>query len=185
MTKTQNTNVLSKEKLFNDYVKQFEKLITKFVYQYNIPNYSKDDIQQEILIKLWEAIETHDETRGAFITYFYRVANNHLINLTKSNKQDSYLDEDFYDLDRQDLFKTDEDIEKQDRQKVIMDMIWDYLSTHKYGKIMRWYYIGKMSVSRIADIEKVTNDAIQRRLRKIHKDLKEHFGEETLRDYFK
>lgn len=184
MTNTTDTNALSKEQLFNDYVKQFEKLITKFVYQYNIPNYSKDDIEQEILIKLWEAMDTHDQDKGAFITYFYRVANNHLINLTKANKQDTYLDDNVYDLDRQELFKTDEDIEKQDRQKVISDMIWDYLATHKYGKIMRWHYIGKMSVNRIGEIEKVSGSAIQKRLYKTYNDLKEHFGEQTLRDYF-
>lgn len=184
MSDTTITNALSKEQLFNDYVKQFEKLITKFVYQYNIPNYSKDDIEQEILVKLWEAMDTHDQDKGAFITYFYRVANNHLINLTKANKYDNYLDEGMYDLDRQDLFKTDEDIEKQDKQKVISDMVWDYLATHKYGKIMRWHYIGKMSVKRIADIEKVSIYTIYQKISKAHKDIKEHFGEQTLRDYF-
>ena len=184
MTDTTITNVLSKEQLFNDIIKKHEKLITKFVYKFNIPNYSKDDIQQEIHMKLWELLDTYDENRAAFITFFYRSIHNHLLALTYVNKQDTYLDNDVYNLDRQGMFATDEDIEKQDRQKVISDMIWDYLATHRHGKIMRWHYIGKMSVKRIAEIEERTINTIQKRLYKTYNELKEHFGEQTLRDYF-
>ena len=176
--------MLSKEKLFNDAIKKYEKLITKFVYKYNIPNYTKDDIEQEVLGKLWEVFDTYDETKGAFITYFYKIVSNHLLGLVYKNKQDTYLDNDVYDLDRQSMFATDEDIEKQDRQQVISDMIWDYLATHRFGKIMRWHYIGKMSIKRIAEIEGVIISTIQKRLYKTYDELKEHFGLETLRDYF-
>lgn len=184
MTNTTNTNALSKEQLFNNFVKKYEKLITKFAYKFNIPNYTKDDIEQEIHMKLWELLDTYDENRASFITFFYRSIHNHLLGLTYVNKQDTYLDDNVYHLDRQELFKTDEDIEQQDRQKIISDMIWDYLATHRHGKIMRWHYIGKMSIKRIAEIEKRTINTIQKRLYKTYDELQEHFGEDTLRDYF-
>lgn len=184
MTKTENTSVLSKEKLFNKYLKQYEKLITKFVYQFNIPNYTKDDIEQEILVKLWEAIDTHDESRGAFTTHFYTIVKYHLMNLSNENKEDTYLDNDIYDLDRQSMFATDEDIEKNDRQQVIKDMIWDYLATHRYGKLLRWHFIGKMSMKRIAEIENKTIPTIHLRFKRTYKDIVNEFGIDNLRDYF-
>jgi RNA polymerase sigma factor (sigma-70 family) len=184
MTDTTITNVLSKEQLFNETINKYEKLITKFVYKFNIPNYSKDDIQQEIHMKLWELLDSYDENRAAFITFFYRSIHNHLLALTYINKQDTYLDTDVYDLDRQDMFATDENIERADRQQVISDMIWDYLAKHRYGKIMRWHYIGKMSIKRIAEIEKRTINTIQQRFYRTYDDIRKDLGIDNLRDYF-
>jgi hypothetical protein len=82
------------------------------------------------------------------------------------------------------MFSTDEDIEKQDRQQVISDMIWDYLATHRYGKIMRWHYIGKMSIKRIAEIEKRTINTIQQRFYRTYDDIRSDLGIDNLRDYF-
>ena len=184
MTKTENTSALSNEKSFNELVKKYEKLITKFAYKFTITNFSRDDIEQEILTVLWETTKTYDESRGAFITYFYKVVNNHLLALTYKNKEVTYLDTDVYDLDRQNMFSTDEDIEKQDRQQVISDMIWDYLATHRYGKIMKWHYIGKMSIKRIAEIEKRTINTIQQRFYRTYDDIRSDLGIDNLRDYF-
>lgn len=178
---TPNTNTLSKEKSFDDIVKQYEKLITKMRNKYTVPNYSKDDIEQEVMMILWKAYNTFDETKGVTFThYFYRSFKYRLAYLINYNKQDTYLDTEVYDLDRQRMFRSTENIQRDHKQKELDDELWAFINTLKHGKTARFYYIGQMNLERIAEIEKVSPQAIHDRLKTIHRQLRKEFGEKII-----
>lgn len=49
-----------------------------------VPGYQLDDLEQELLVVLWECVRSYDPNRGAcFNTYFQRSAKNRMISLIR------------------------------------------------------------------------------------------------------
>lgn len=179
---TTNTNTLSKEKSFAEIVKQYEKFITKETNRYRVPNYSKDDIEQEIMMILWKAYNTYSEDRGATFThYLYKSLKFRMAYLINYNKQDTYLDTEVYDLDRQNMFQSEENIQRDHKQKELDKELWAFIDSLPNGKTARFYYIGEMNLERIAQIEKVSPQAIHDRLKTIHRQLRREFGDDIVK----
>ena len=181
MTKIENTSVLSKEKSFNEVVKQYEKLISKLTKKFGVANYTKDDIEQEIMMVLWNVYTTYTQERGSLTNYIIKSVNYRMAYLINYNKAiDHYIDNGEYDIDRKNMFKTDENIQKEHKQKELDKELWDYIATLKYGKTARFYYIGEMNLERIAKIEKISPQAVHDRLKRIWKQLYEKYGENII-----
>jgi RNA polymerase sigma factor (sigma-70 family) len=175
------TNALSKEKSFDEFIKQYERLITKLKSKFNVANYTKDDIEQEIMTTLWNVYNTYDGERSSLTHYIFKSINYRMAYLINYNKAtEHYIDDGKYDIDRKNMFKSDENIEKEHEQKELDKKLWDYVATLNYGKTARFYYIGEMNLERIAEIEKVSPQAIHDRLKRIWKQLYEKFGDDII-----
>ncbi len=53
--------------------KKYEKLIWKYVHQYNVPYYEQDDFFQEGLLMLHKAIMTFDESKNKTFTRYFEL----------------------------------------------------------------------------------------------------------------
>jgi len=181
VSNTHTINALSKEKSFDEVVKQYEKLISKLTRKFNVPNYTKDDIKQEIMTTLWNVYNTYDGQRSSLTHYIFKSINYRMAYLINYNKAtDHYIDDGEYDIDRKNMFKSDENIEKEHKQKELDKELWDYIATLKYGKTARFYYIGEMNLERIAEIEKVSLQAIHERLKTIWRQLHREYGDDII-----
>lgn len=173
-----NTNTSLKEKSFDEVAKQYEKLVSKLTKKYDVPNYTKDDIKQEVLMILWNAYNTYQEDKGVTFThYFIKSFKYKISRLITYNQEASYIDEEEYDLDKRNLFKSEENIERDHKQKELDKELWAFIDQMPNGRTARYYYIGKMTLERISQIEKVSPQAIHDRLKTIHKQLKRKYGE--------
>jgi RNA polymerase sigma factor (sigma-70 family) len=176
-----NTTTSLKEKSFDEVAKQYEKLITKIRNKYTVPNYSKDDIEQEAMMILWNAYQTFDESKGVTFThYFYKSFKFRIAYLINYNKQDTYLDTEAFDIDRQDMFKSTEDIQRDHKQEELDKELWAFIDKMPNGRTARYYYIGQMNLERIAQIEKISPQAVHDRLKTIHRKLKREYGENII-----
>lgn len=182
MSNTYTTNALSKEKSFDEIVKQYEKLISKLTKKFDIPNHTKDDIKQEILTVMWRAYNTYTEEKSSFTHYIIRSINYRMADLINNNKRvETYIDDEEFDNDRKNMFRTGENIQREHKQKELDKELWDYIATLKNGKTARFYYLGEMNLERIAEIEKVSPQAIHERLKTIWRQLYREYGDDIIK----
>jgi RNA polymerase sigma factor (sigma-70 family) len=88
-------------------------------YKHNISGYDPEDIQQELRIKLWQALKTYKSNGAGLRTWGVRVINNRLIDLLRQSQYLNHraltksrpLDDDFMDtyLSAEDILKYLED----------------------------------------------------------------------------
>lgn len=181
MSNTHTINALSKEKSFDEVVKQYDRLILKLTKKFDIPNHTKDDIRQEILTVMWKVYNTYTEEKSSLTHYLIRSINYRMADLINNNKRiETYIDDGETDNDRKNMFRTDENIEREHKQKELDKELWDYIATLKHGKTARFYYIGGMNLDRIAEIEKVSPQAIHERLKTIWRQLHREYGDKII-----
>ena len=179
------TNATLKEKYsFKEFVDYYDRFIWKKARYYNIPNMTTEDIRQEILQIFWRVYNTYDNSKSS-ITNYIIVAINYRISalLKKVKATDQYLDKEVYNIERMDIFRTNENIQRSDKQKHLHKQIWDYINTLKHAKTARYYYIGGMTLERIAEIEKISNQGVDSRLKTIRRKVQKKFGK-ILYDFF-
>lgn len=158
---------------FDELVKQYERLINKLVVKFNFDNYSKDDIRQEILLQLHAAQKAYDETRGSFINLFIRLVNQRFYTLIiKKRVKEVYMpDHDIYT-------KYEEEVDEA-LIKNRDEALWQFVGTLKHGRTIYLHYVGGLEQKRIAQIEGVSQQAINDRLKyaypKIAKFLEDYY----------
>lgn len=170
---------------FDDFIAKYEPLINKLTHKYFLENHTKDDIRQIILMvmyRVWQNIfNTYDETKGSGINgYIYKsiaVEMKSRIEKKQVETHNLQIDETFQE-DRHNMFKSGENVDAKDYTKRFEDELWEFVNTLKYGKTVRYYYKGGMTLERIAEIQGVSFQAIEYRLKKTYKLIKEHFGDD-------
>ena len=171
---------------FEDFVEQNAKLINKLTHKYFLENHSKDDIKQIILMvvyRVWQNIfNTYDVTKGKSANhYIYKSVSMEMKSLIGKKKVETHnlqIDETFQE-DRHNMFQSGENVDSRDYIKRFEDELWAFIDTLKYGKTVRYYHKGGMTLERIAEIQGVTFQAIDNRLKKSYIAIKEHFGNDV------
>jgi len=83
-----------REAIFQDWLKQYEKLILKVAYAYVSQEVERQDLIQEILIQIWRTLPRYDASKAQVSTWIYRIALNVAISFkrkeaTKKRKEES------------------------------------------------------------------------------------------------
>lgn len=183
--KTDTHTQLDKGESFEKLTKKYAGFINKQVSKYFIEGFTKEDIRQEILQTMWKAYKTYNPERSSLFNYMFIAIRYRMATLIKyNNKKMTYLENGVYDLERMETFESEENIEKNDRKKELEKKIWNFINKQPHAKTARYYFIGKMTMKRIAEVENITTQAVGGRLKTIKKRLREEFGEE-LYNYFK
>lgn len=160
-------------------MKQYEKLISKLTKKYDIPGMNKDDIKQEILGVFLSSYRTHEEGKASFTHYVIVNIKRKISELLRKNSKDeTYIVNEEYDLDRMEMFRSSDNVQKKQETKDFEDKLWKFIATLKHGKTVRYYYLGRMKLERIAEIEGVSGEAIRQRIERTLPKIKENFGEE-------
>lgn len=166
---------------FDDFIAQYEPLINKLTHKYFLENHTKDDIKQIILMVMHRVWKTYNADRGSITNYIYRSIGFEISNKINKKKHDivNITDDIEFDLDRRHIFKSSDDVEADVYSKDFENRLWAFIDTLKFGKTMRYYYIGGMTLERVGEVQGITNQAVMGRLKKTHKQIKEHFGDEV------
>jgi RNA polymerase sigma factor (sigma-70 family) len=72
--------------LFAEAMKQHMGIFLKTAYAFADPS-DRDDLVQEMLFAVWQALPTFDERQCKLSTFLYRVANNRALNWNRSRKR--------------------------------------------------------------------------------------------------
>jgi len=134
--------------IVNEYKNQAFSLVVKLVG--NIPE--KEDIAQEIFIKIYQKLNTFDCKVSKFSTWFYTIANNHCIDYMRKKKP-VYHPQEISELNIE-TTKSDHQpekayIEKEGRQNINMALGKLEL---KYRMPIVYRYVHKLSYEEIAEI---------------------------------
>lgn len=165
---------------FDDFIAQYEPLINKLTHKYFLENHTKDDIKQIILMVMYRVWQTYDADKGSVIHYIYKSLGFEMSNKIRKKNHEvvNIIEGTEFDLDRRHIFKSSDDVEANVYSKDFEDRLWAFIDTLKFAKTMRYYYIGKMTLERVGEVQGITNQAVMGRLKKTHKEIKEHFGDE-------
>src|SRR6185295_18687365 len=74
------------EALFAEAMNQHMGIFMKTAYAFAEPE-DRDDLVQEILLAVWQALPAFDERRCKLSTFLYRVANNRALNWNRSKRR--------------------------------------------------------------------------------------------------
>jgi len=162
-------------KLFEEYYEKYKLLIKKLSNNTKINGYTKDDIQQELMMVLQKCIQNYDNKRGTkFITYFQSSCHYHIIKLRKENKfYPIPLDDVELVVDISDNF--DNGLSKNNSKYVINEA----LEKVKFGDFIKMYYIYNIPIKRIAEIEGVSKQYISFSIKKGLEELKSYLENEV------
>jgi RNA polymerase sigma factor (sigma-70 family) len=166
---------------FEAFIKKHKNAIYKFANSYRIENYTVDDLYQELCLEAWIAYQTFDPDGGSTLfTWFYTHARNRmnlLFENQKAFKRTHHFNIDSLDrdLDTINTFKEPYDIIDEQNTQDKQQLIWDYIDTQPYGYRARWHYIANMTQRRIAEIEGISNQAVNQWFKALHEKLREQF----------
>lgn len=165
-----------KELLFKGHI----KLAMKIANTFNIPNYTRDEIESEAFIGLWKAVLEFAPERGfKFSTFATRCIQNHLLTILNSKKNDlSFLSLDVCISEDSDddtmlyniLGGSYKDYIHDDTRIMLREAIKNSLTKEEITLVYLHYY-KDMSTRKIADIYNTHKAVISKKLGKIRSKL--------------
>lgn len=165
-----------KELLFKGHI----KLAMKIANTFNIPNYTRDEIESEAFMGLWKAVLEFVPERGfKFSTFATRCVQNHLLKLLNSRKNDLLflsLDMSITEDGDDDMMLYDaldgshKDYIHNDVYIILRDAIENTLTKEEKNMVYLHYY-RDISIRKISKIYNTHNTAISRKLNKVRNKL--------------
>ena len=132
----------------------------------------RDDIEQEITIAFFSALETYEDEGYTFRTYYNRVIFNHMTNYVRAIKvrcPDYVVLEGLESVD--DLLTAPNTLSSSDKMRDILSVLDVHLSDRDYSVVVLYYGLGIQSSSTLRDISDITGVPIQTASRIIKKAL--------------
>ena len=183
------------EELFKQIIEQFRFMIEAFKKKYFCFGKDEDDIEQEIIIKIYEAIELFEEEKNRrFIPFARLIVERHLITeFRKTQQQRRIPQNNFFSLDehisnetegtierietisdeKQDLYKTLKNNERKENVKIILEYLAEHLTDLELNTFL--LRMNDFNYSEIADKlntnKKAVDNALQRSYNKIKKEI--------------
>jgi RNA polymerase sigma factor (sigma-70 family) len=117
----------------------------------------KDDIEQEITIAFFSALETYKDEGYTFRTYYNRVIFNHMSNYVRAIKvrcPDYIVLEGLESVD--DLLTAPNTISSADKMRDILSVLDVHLSDRDYSVVVLYYGLGLPSACSMQDIANIT-----------------------------
>jgi RNA polymerase sigma-70 factor (ECF subfamily) len=162
---------VEKEK-FISIIKENQKLIYKICYSYCSYPEDRKDLQQEILLQLWNAFPKFDG-RVKISTWMYKIALNTAIsfyrNESKHKNNQTNIDESIISIS--DLEQDHSDIDEK------ITMLHQFIERlNEMDKALIFLYLEDNSYKEIAQIVGITETNVATKLNRIKKNLKEQFN---------
>ena len=140
----------------------------KYIQQDNMLD--RDDIEQEITIAFFSALETYQDEGYSFRTYYNRVIFNHMTNFVRAIKVRCPDYVELEGLDSvDDLLTAPNTLSSADKLRDILSVLDTHLSDRDYSVVVLYYGLGLPSSASIADISRLTGVALRTASRIIKK----------------
>lgn len=76
----------SDEQAWNEFVEVYKRFIHHIIHRMNVPYDDREDLAQDVLMRLWEKLGTYDPEKGRFRSWLSYVIRNTVLNYVSKNK---------------------------------------------------------------------------------------------------
>ena len=164
---------LSKKEQFIKTIDEHKKIIYKIVNSYCPNKDDRKDLEQEIIIHLWNSFDKYD-SNYKYSTWMYRIALNVAISFYRKEKKWS-LKNDFYN--EESIFRIEEDNSEEEAQldyhlKLLQEFIHNL---NELNKALMLLYLEEKSYEEIAEILGITKTNVATKISRIKLKLKNKF----------
>jgi RNA polymerase sigma-70 factor (ECF subfamily) len=164
---------LNKKDRFIKTIDEHKKIIYKIVNSYCPNRENRKDLEQEIIIQLWNSFDKYD-SNYKYSTWMYRIALNVAISFYRKEKKWS-LKSDFYN--EESIFRIEEDkfeeeIELDHNLKLLQEFI---NNLNELNKALMLLYLEEKSYEEIAEILGITKTNVATKISRIKLKLKNEF----------
>lgn len=136
---------ISEEQKAELYSEYFNKVVRYITSQTN--NYSlAEDMASDIFLKIFEKIDSFDETKSSISTWIYTISRNHLFDYYKTRKTEVEFDETWMGEDSED---EDEELCTEENLETLSNAL--EALNEKEKKIIIDHYYNKISLKNIAE----------------------------------
>ena len=164
---------LSKKEQFIKTIDEHKKIIYKIVNSFCPNKDDRKDLEQEIIIHLWNSFDKYD-SNYKYSTWMYRIALNVAISFYRKEKKWS-LKNDFYN--EESIFRIVEDNSEEEAQldyhlKLLQEFIHNL---NELNKALMLLYLEEKSYEEIAEILGITKTNVATKISRIKLKLKKEF----------
>jgi RNA polymerase sigma factor (sigma-70 family) len=168
MTQTYSEELLIKglkqksEAHFSYLIKNYENAIGLVVSKFNINGQDKEDLMQEIWIKVFNKISTFESDKGGIYAWIKKMTSNLCIDWLRKNKKVSVLDlEGYENVLRDQTFNS----EKQTHSVLLKELFNKDLENRPSTKSVKLYYFEDLTVKEISKELKMPIGTVKSQIR--------------------
>ncbi len=164
---------VNKKNIFVKTIDEHKKIIYKIVNSYCPNREDRKDLEQEIIIQLWNSFDNYNDTYK-YSTWMYRIALNVAISFYRKEKQwyaknDFYNEESIFSIEEE---KSEEETELNYHLKLLQEFIHNL---NELNKALMLLYLEEKSYEEIAEILGITKTNVATKISRIKLNLKNEF----------
>ena len=165
--------MVNKKEQFIKTIDEHKKIIYKIVNSYCQNKEDRKDLEQEIIIQLWNSFDNYN-SEYKYSTWMYRIALNVAISFYRKEKKWS-MKNDFYN--EESIFKIEEDpIEEQSELNYHLKLLQEFIhNLNELNKALMLLYLEEKSYEEIAEILGITKTNVATKISRIKLKLKKQF----------
>lgn len=165
--------MVNKKEQFIRTIDEHKKIIYKIVNSYCQNKEDRKDLEQEIIIQLWNSFDNYNSDYK-YSTWMYRIALNVAISFYRKEKKWS-MKNDFYN--EESIFKIEEDtIEEQTELNYHLKLLQEFIhNLNELNKALMLLYLEEKSYEEISEILGITKTNVATKISRIKLKLKKEF----------
>lgn len=165
--------MVNKKEQFIRTIDEHKKIIYKIVNSYCQNKEDRKDLEQEIIIQLWNSFDNYNSDYK-YSTWMYRIALNVAISFYRKEKKWS-IKNDFYN--EESIFKIEEDTsEEQTELDFHLKLLQEFIhNLNELNKALILLYLEEKSYEEIAEILGITKTNVATKISRIKFKLKKEF----------
>ena len=165
--------MVNKKEQFIKTIDEHKKIIYKIVNSYCQNKEDRKDLEQEIIIQLWNSFDNYNSDYK-YSTWMYRIALNVAISFYRKEKKWS-IKNDFYN--EESIFKIEEDTsEEQTELDYHLKLLQEFIhNLNELNKALILLYLEEKSYEEIAEILGITKTNVATKISRIKFKLKKEF----------
>ena len=154
-------------------IDEHKKIIYKIVNSYCQNKEDRKDLEQEIIIQLWNSFDNYN-SKYKYSTWMYRIALNVAISFYRKEKKWS-MKNDFYN--EESIFKIEEDpIEEQSELNYHLKLLQEFIhNLNELNKALMLLYLEEKSYEEISEILGISKTNVATKISRIKLKLKKQF----------
>ncbi|WP_412985686.1 RNA polymerase sigma factor [Pontimicrobium sp. IMCC45349] len=165
--------MVNKKEQFIKTIDEHKKIIYKIVTSYCQNKEDRKDLEQEIIIQLWNSYDNYN-SNYKYSTWMYRIALNVAISFYRKEKKWS-IKNDFYNENS--IFKIEEDTnEEQTELDYHLKLLQEFIhNLNELNRALMLLYLEEKSYEEIAEILGITKTNVATKISRIKLKLKKEF----------
>ena len=165
--------MVNKKEQFIKTIDEHKKIIYKIVNSYCQNKEDRKDLEQEIIIQLWNSFDNYNSDYK-YSTWMYRIALNVAISFYRKEKKWS-IKSDFHN--EESIFKIEEDTsEEQTELDYHLKLLQEFIhNLNELNKALMLLYLEEKSYEEIAEILGITKTNVATKISRIKLKLKKEF----------